>query len=69
MLRFLGNPRSVDIDDVILNTLGACLGFACYQALIAVGLLRKRSEIAAAAQEKMSANLLRVCGHSGKPKS
>ena len=26
-LRFVGNTRSADIDDVILNTLGACLGF------------------------------------------
>lgn len=34
-LRFVGNPRAVDIDDVILNTLGACLGFAFYKLLIA----------------------------------
>jgi glycopeptide antibiotics resistance protein len=34
-LRFVGNPRSVDIDDVILNTLGACLGLACYRFFIA----------------------------------
>ena len=31
VLRFFGNPRAVDIDDVILNTLGACLGFAVYK--------------------------------------
>jgi len=31
LLRFFGNPRAVDIDDVILNTLGACLGFAVYR--------------------------------------
>jgi glycopeptide antibiotics resistance protein len=32
-LSFLNNPRSADIDDVILNTLGACLGFAIYRLL------------------------------------
>ena len=31
VLRFFGNPRAVDIDDVILNTLGACLGFVVYK--------------------------------------
>ena len=31
VLRFFGNPRAVDIDDVILNTLGACLGFAFHK--------------------------------------
>ena len=31
VLRFFGNLRAVDIDDVILNTLGACLGFAFYK--------------------------------------
>jgi glycopeptide antibiotics resistance protein len=31
LLRFIGNPRAVDIDDVILNTLGACLGFVFYK--------------------------------------
>ena len=31
VLRFFGNPRAVDIDDVILNALGACLGFAVYK--------------------------------------
>jgi glycopeptide antibiotics resistance protein len=31
ILRFFGNPRQVDIDDVILNTLSACLGFALYR--------------------------------------
>jgi glycopeptide antibiotics resistance protein len=31
VLRFVGNPRAVDIDDVLLNTLGACLGFAVYR--------------------------------------
>jgi glycopeptide antibiotics resistance protein len=30
-LRFFGNPRAVDIDDVILNTLGAAIGFAIYR--------------------------------------
>ena len=29
--RFIGSPRAVDIDDVLLNTLGACLGFAAYR--------------------------------------
>jgi len=32
-LRFVGNPRAVDIDDVLLNTLGACLGFLIYLAM------------------------------------
>ncbi len=27
-LRFVGSGRAVDIDDVLLNTLGACLGYA-----------------------------------------
>ena len=31
VLRFFGNPRAVDIDDVILNTLGACFGYALYR--------------------------------------
>lgn len=35
VLRFVGNPRAVDVDDVILNTLGACLGFGFYSAFIA----------------------------------
>jgi len=34
LLRFFGNPRAVDIDDVILNTLGACVGFAFYKFLM-----------------------------------
>ena len=34
LLRFFGNPRAVDIDDVILNTLGACIGFAFYKSFI-----------------------------------
>jgi glycopeptide antibiotics resistance protein len=29
--RFIGSLRAVDIDDVLLNTLGACLGFAIYR--------------------------------------
>lgn len=41
MLRFLGNPRSVDIDDVILNTLGAFCGFVFYKALIASRVIRQ----------------------------
>jgi len=32
-LRFVGNDRAVDIDDVLLNTLGACLGFVVYKLL------------------------------------
>jgi len=32
-LRFVGNPRAVDIDDVLLNTMGACLGFLIYLAV------------------------------------
>ena len=34
VLRFVGNPRAVDIDDVLLNTLGACLGFVVYDSLV-----------------------------------
>ena len=34
LLRFFGNPRAVDIDDIILNTLGACVGFAIYKSFI-----------------------------------
>jgi glycopeptide antibiotics resistance protein len=37
-LRFIGNPRAVDIDDVLLNTLGACLGFLIYRGLKLRGL-------------------------------
>ena len=33
VLRFVGNPRAVDIDDVLLNTLGACLGFLIYRSV------------------------------------
>jgi glycopeptide antibiotics resistance protein len=29
--RFIGSPRAVDIDDVLLNTLGACLGLVAYR--------------------------------------
>ncbi len=29
--RFIGSPRAVDIDDVLLNTLGACLGLVVYR--------------------------------------
>jgi glycopeptide antibiotics resistance protein len=32
--RFIGSPRAVDVDDVLLNTLGACLGFAIYRYII-----------------------------------
>lgn len=31
--RYVGNYRYSDIDDVILNTLGACLGYAAYKIL------------------------------------
>lgn len=34
VLRFIGSPRAVDIDDVLLNTLGACLGFAIYRGVM-----------------------------------
>ena len=34
LLRFFGNPRAVDIDDVILNALGACVGFAIYKSFL-----------------------------------
>jgi len=33
VLRFFGNLRAVDIDDVILNTFGAAIGFAIYSLL------------------------------------
>ena len=29
--RFIGSPRAVDVDDVLLNTLGACLGLVVYR--------------------------------------
>lgn len=32
--RFIGSPRAVDIDDVLLNTLGACLGFVVYRYVV-----------------------------------
>jgi|SRR5882672_1285489 len=32
--RFIGSPRAVDIDDVLLNTLGAWLGFVVYRLLL-----------------------------------
>jgi glycopeptide antibiotics resistance protein len=35
-LRFVGNPRAVDIDDVLLNTFGACLGLAVYRYAIRI---------------------------------
>jgi glycopeptide antibiotics resistance protein len=28
--RYFGIYRSVDIDDVLLNTMGACLGYICF---------------------------------------
>jgi len=31
LLRFVGSPRAVDIDDVLLNTLGAWLGFLIWR--------------------------------------
>lgn len=31
VMRFFGNPRAVDIDDVILNTFGVGLGFVLYR--------------------------------------
>ena len=37
--RFIGSPRAVDIDDVLLNTIGACLGFAIYRYV-----MQKRGE-------------------------
>ena len=39
-LRFIGSARAVDIDDVLLNTLGACLGFGIFRIV-----KRQRSEI------------------------
>ncbi len=34
--RFLGTVRSVDIDDVILNLTGACIGYAVIRLLVAL---------------------------------
>jgi len=31
--RFIGSPRAVDIDDVLLNTFGACLGLIVYRVM------------------------------------
>jgi len=31
VMRFFGNPRAVDIDDVIINTVGACLGYGVFK--------------------------------------
>jgi glycopeptide antibiotics resistance protein len=44
LLRFFGNPRAVDIDDVILNTLGACVGFAIYKSFIPSHVARQAVE-------------------------
>jgi glycopeptide antibiotics resistance protein len=44
LLRFFGNPRAVDIDDVILNTLGACVGFAFYKLFIPSNAARRAAE-------------------------
>ena len=44
--RFIGSLRAVDIDDVLLNTLGACLGFAIYRYVIQKSEVRdQRSEV------------------------
>jgi glycopeptide antibiotics resistance protein len=43
VLRFVGSARSVDIDDVILNTLGACLGFAVYRVLMRLAVKDERA--------------------------
>ena len=44
VLRFFGNPRAVDIDDVILNTLGAGVGFAFYKSFIPSYVARRAVE-------------------------
>ena len=44
LLRFFGNPRAVDIDDVILNTLGACVGFAFYKSFMPSYVARRAIE-------------------------
>ena len=43
LLQLATNYRSTDIDDVILNTLGACLGFLVYLFLRAIALKRENS--------------------------
>ncbi len=40
-LRFIGSPRAVDIDDVLLNTLGACLGYA----IVRIGVGRRQKAV------------------------
>lgn len=42
VLRFVGNPRAVDIEDVLLNTLGTCLGFVVYRYVIRVQSTKSR---------------------------
>src|SRR5688572_1013248 len=43
LLQLITSYRSVDIDDVILNTLGGCIGFIIYQIIRAIAIHRKDS--------------------------
>ena len=43
LLQLITSYRSVDIDDVILNTLGGCIGFIIYQIIRAIATHRKDS--------------------------
>lgn len=43
VLQLATSYRSTDIDDVILNTMGACFGFLIYQLLKTIVLIKKKS--------------------------
>ena len=43
LLQLVTSYRSVDIDDVILNTLGGCFGFIIYQLFRVISIRRKNS--------------------------
>ena len=43
VLQLATSYRSTDIDDVILNTMGACFGFLIYQLLKIIVLIKKKS--------------------------
>lgn len=42
LLQLITSYRSTDIDDVILNTIGGCLGFIIYQLIRGIGVTGKR---------------------------
>ena len=49
VLQLATSYRSTDIDDVILNTMGACFGFLIYQLLKIIVLIKKKSPAKASA--------------------